>query len=197
MPIAATTDPQLLDAAKDWSSDAAWGEFYERYGPGIRAAAIRSGLSSEDADEVAQETMLRVARHLPDFRYNREVCRFRTWLNQIVQQRILDCLRRRQRFANAERALTHAALIHPRLFASKYPEPAAEELALIEAALSRVRAEVPPTQWQVFESVVLHELSAAETARTHQVSVANVYVIRHRLLARLKSELAAWQEGPF
>ena len=86
---ASTTDEGLLRLVKDWREDEGWREFHRRYAPAITAHARRSGLTHEQAEDVVQTTMIKVATYLPTFEYDRTVCRFRTWLNQIVNQRIL------------------------------------------------------------------------------------------------------------
>jgi RNA polymerase sigma-70 factor (ECF subfamily) len=43
-------------------------------------------------------------------------------------------------------------------------------------------------QFQIFDLVVLKEWPAAEVAQSLGVSVANVYVIRHRISAAIKKE---------
>jgi RNA polymerase sigma factor (sigma-70 family) len=42
-------------------------------------------------DEIIQEVMYKVARHLPDFRFQ---CAFKTWLNPIVEHHIIDTHRK-------------------------------------------------------------------------------------------------------
>lgn len=192
-----TTDPQLVADLKDWSADASWQRFFRKYGPKIRALALRSGLPPEDADEVIQETMLKVVRHLPSFKYDRELCRFRTWLNQIVNQRILTCLGRRQRRLLNEAVLAALAEVCPTAAGISITPESENDLALIELALLRVRAAVPPRQWQIFEAYVLHGLPVAAIARIHGTSSANVYLLRHRLAKRLRHEIDHVLERPF
>jgi RNA polymerase sigma-70 factor (ECF subfamily) len=192
-----TTDPQLVADLKDWSADASWQRFFREYGPKIQALALRSGLPPEDADEVVQETMLKVARHLPSFEYDRELCRFRTWLNQIVNQRILACLKRKQRRLLTEATLTALAEVCPAAAGVSNSPQSENDVALLESALSRVRASVPPRHWQIFESYVLHGLPVAEVARIHGTSSANVYLLRHRLAKRLQEEVDRVLDRPF
>jgi hypothetical protein len=54
-----TTDPSLIERVKDWREDEGWREFYRRYAPAIKAHALRSGLSTEEAEDVVQTTMLK------------------------------------------------------------------------------------------------------------------------------------------
>ena len=80
---ATTTDEGLLRLVKDWREDEGWREFHRRYAPAIAAHARRSGLTHEQAEDVVQTTMIKVATYLPTFEYDRTVCRFRTWLTRL------------------------------------------------------------------------------------------------------------------
>ena len=44
----------------------------------MRDFAIQAGLTDTEADQVVQETLIAVSRHLPEFRYDPKVCRFKT-----------------------------------------------------------------------------------------------------------------------
>jgi len=58
---ATTTDEGLLRLVKDWREDEGWREFHRRYAPAIEAHARRSGLTHEQAEDVVQATMIKVA----------------------------------------------------------------------------------------------------------------------------------------
>jgi len=59
---------------------------------------------------------------------------------------------------------------------------------LFAAALERVKDKFSLKQFQVFDLLVLKEWKAAEVAKSLGVSLANVYVIRHRISAAIKKE---------
>ena len=196
---AQTTDPRLIEAAKDWRDDSNWREFYDRYAPAIRRHACISGLSEAEAEDVVQETMLKVARYLPSFKYDRTVCKFRTWLNQIVNQRIFEALHRRRRSSFPEASLDELReAVHGSESPTGDPVVQAEvDHRLLEACLARVRGRVKPRHWQVFEAHALHGLSAEETARRYDSTAANVWVIRHRILKALRTEWQNLLSKPF
>lgn len=199
MLFAQTTDPRLIEAAKDWRDDANWREFYDRYAPAIRRHACVSGLSEAEAEDVVQETMLKVARYLPSFKYDRTVCKFRSWLNQIVNQRIFEALHHRRRSGFSEVSLDQLReVVHTAEAPTGDPVVQAEiDHRLLEACLARVRAQVKPRHWQVFEAHAVHGLSAEETARRHDTTAANVWVIRHRIVKALRVEWQNLLSKPF
>lgn len=199
MLYAQTTDPHLIEAVRDWRDDEGWQRFYALYAPGIRAHAKTSGLSEAEAEDVVQETMVKVARYLPKFEYNRTVCRFRTWLNQIVNQRIFEALHRRRKHLFSAASLDELREV---LHASEAPtsDPVAQaeaERSLLEACLARVRARTRPKHWQIFEANAIHGMRAEKVSKLHRTSAANVWVIRHRVVRALRCEWRALLEAPF
>ena len=67
----------------------------------MRDFAIQAGLTDSEADEVVQETAIAMARHLPEYRYDPKVCRFKTWLLNQASWRVKDRLKKRRREAQA------------------------------------------------------------------------------------------------
>src|SRR5437870_12363685 len=90
------TRPSLLNRLKTGDDAESWKEFYRVYGKLVRDFAIQAGLNDTEADEVVQETAIAVARHLPEFRYDPKVCRFKTWLLNQTSWRIKDQIKKRQ-----------------------------------------------------------------------------------------------------
>ncbi len=165
----------------------------------MAAHARRSGLTREQAEDVVQATMIKVATHLPTFEYRRTVCRFRTWLNQIVNQRTLAIWHEQRRAR-----LPEAAWVYLKEFVAGVVNPAADPVAqaeleqrMIEVCLARARVGVKARHWQIFEANALLGLSAAEVARRHHTTAANVWVVRHRLIRRLRLEWQALLNEPF
>ncbi len=70
-------------------------ELFEAYGPLVTAVAINILGNREDAEDVCQETFLRVFRHLDRYDPGRS---FKTWLLTIVYRRSLDMIRKKRRF---------------------------------------------------------------------------------------------------
>jgi len=61
---------------------------------------------------------------------------------------------------------------------------------LFAAALERVKAKFSLKQFQMFDLHALKEWPAADVAQSLGVSLANVYVTKHRVAAALKKEMA-------
>ncbi len=196
---AQTTDPNMIESARDWRDDAGWKAFFERYASSIRKHACSSGLSEAEAEDVLQETMVKVVRYLPDFEYDRTICKFRTWLNQIVNQRIFETLNRRRKTMFPEEVVEELRQrLHPQAVSAEDPVRQAEaDTRLLEACLARVRSRAKPKHWQLFESHAIHGKTASETAKLHGTTAANVWIVRHRLLKALRAEWKDLLEKPF
>ena len=217
-PSSIQTRPSLLNRLKSGEDTESWNEFYRIYGKLVRDFAIRAGLTDTEADEVVQETAIAMSRHLPDFRYDPNKCRFKTWLLNQASWRIKDQLKKRRKEPSGNHAApsgaagdetTQTATIH------RVPDPAAVDLEglfetewrknLFAVALERVKQKFSLKQFQIFDLVALKEWPAADVAKALGVSVANVYVTRHRISAAIAREIerlgkelerkVAWRAG--
>jgi len=201
-PSSIRTRPSLLNRLKTGDDSQSWGEFYRIYGKLVRDFALQAGLSPTEADEVVQETMIATSRHLPEFQYDPKKCRFKTWLLNQTSWRIKDQLKKRRK----ESSLIHnsgAARTGDRTSSTatinQVPDPAALDLetvfetqwqrSLYAGALERVKEKFSLKQLQIFDLVVTQEWPSAEVAKSLGVSLANVYVIKHRISAAIAREI--------
>ena len=205
-PSSIHTHSSLLNRLKNGDDTEGWQEFYRVYGKLVRDFAIHAGLTDTEADEVVQETAVAMARHLPEYRYDPKVCRFRGWLLNQASWRVKDQLRKRKggppgsgEGAGGSSADVSADETARTSTTNRVPDPAGETLdALFEAewrkslfsrALEQVKSKFTLKQFQVFDLLVLKEWPAAEVAQSLGISLANVYVIRHRLSAAVKKQV--------
>jgi len=65
---------------------------------------------------------------------------------------------------------------------------------MAEAALEKVKLQVSPKQYQIFDSYVLKEWDAKKVQSVLGVSMAQVYLAKHRVGSVLKKELAKLEE---
>src|SRR6476660_5907445 len=78
------TSPTLLARLRrDPLNDAAWVEFVEHYGRHIYRWCRQWGLQDADAEDLAQEILLKLARKLRDFAYDPKSS-FRGWLKTVA-----------------------------------------------------------------------------------------------------------------
>ncbi len=191
------TRASLLNRLKDWDDNDSWGEFYAIYRKLIFSAAIKSGLSPAEAEDVVQETAVSVAKSIKDFEYDRSKCTFKSWLRFLTQKRIADRFRKRSREPQANREPTSQSSKTPLL--ERLPDGESRDLEAIweeewqqkvfEAAIERVKKLASPDQFQIFDHYVLKKWPVKKVASTLDVSVAQVYLARHRITKLIKKEV--------
>ena len=202
-PIA--TRHSLLNRLKDWGDQTSWQEFFDTYAQLIYNVAVKAGLSDIEAQEVVQETIISVARKIGEFKADPAQGSFSGWLMQLTRWRIADQWRKRDKAGQASRQFGAGETARlPDDTGStgpieRIPDPADAALAtiwreewekqLMAAALERVKRQVSPRQFQMFDLHVLQKLSVHATARTLQASVASVYIAKHRVTRLLAKEV--------
>ena len=208
-PSSLKTRPSLLNRLKS-GDDESWQDFYRIYGKLVRDFAIQAGLTNTEADEVVQETAIAMARHLPEYRYDPKVCRFKTWLLNQTSWRIKDQFKKRKH-AGVQASAWSQPAAHPGTLKrelqrdetrtdtiNRVPDTAATDLDavfesqwrknLFDVAVDRVKTKFSLKQFQIFDLLVVREWPAATVAQSLGVSLANVYVTRHRISSAIKKE---------
>jgi RNA polymerase sigma-70 factor (ECF subfamily) len=76
------TRATLLGRLKNWNDQASWQEFFDIYWQLIYRVARKAGLTDAEAQDVVQETLVAVAKHMPGFKYDPAVGTFKaSWIN--------------------------------------------------------------------------------------------------------------------
>lgn len=187
------TRQSLLRRLRDSSDDESWRTFFETYWRLIYNVARKSGLSDDQAQEVVQETVIAVARKIPDFRYDPAKGSFKQWLLLICRRRIQDHLRRiynsrlAPQFSDCHDLTEHAASDDalPDEEMERNLEVAWRE-NIFERALARVKQRANPKSFQVFDCVVLRNMAPSEVASMLGLNSAQVYLAKHRVSAAVK-----------
>lgn len=194
----AATRSSLIHRLKDWGDQGSWQDFFDTYWRLIYSVASRAGLRDVEARDVVQETVLAVAKQMQGGGYDRSKGSFKNWLCVITRRRIIDLLRRRTdprvcvgSGDGDETAGT--GLLERQADPGSLDLDAVWEVEwqrnLVEAALERVRREVSPKQFQIYDLAVLRDMPVGEVTKLLKVNAAQVYLARHRVGALLKKEV--------
>ena len=185
------TQTTLLSKVRRDDEDG-WSRFYEFYKGFVHAAAVGAGLSQDEASDVVQETMITVRNHVAGFTPDKKRAKFRTWLGTIVRSRIVDQLRRKRR-SPLEKVVNPPADANDSgtCFLHRLPDRKEVELdrlidgkleeAILEEARRCTKALVKPGHYQIYDLFSVHELSAAEVAKTLGIKLVTVRVTSMRV----------------
>jgi RNA polymerase sigma-70 factor (ECF subfamily) len=175
---AAREDERDLVRRAQAGDEAAFGMLVERHGERACALALRIVRSAGDAEEVAQDALVRAWRSLPRFRGDSA---FSSWLHRIVVRQAFDRARvlklRRGREAGDEAIETMPA-------PAAGPDPEARERA---ARLERLVAGLPEVPRTVVTLYYFHDRSVAEVAKILKMPENTVKTHLSRARAALRT----------
>ncbi len=192
------TRSSLIHRLRDWEDHGSWQDFFDTYWRLIYAVAIKAGLSDSEARDVVQETVVAVAKQMREGGYDRSRSSFKNWLCLITRRRIIDHFRKRSA-PEARPSPPDDDDTRRTETVARVPDPASLKLDtvweeewqknLLDAALERVRQQVAPKQFQIFDLSVLREVPVADVTSLLKVNAAQVYLARHRVGALVKKEV--------
>lgn len=198
----AKTRKSLIARLDNWEDQRTWDEFYQTYWRLIYSVAVKAGLRPEEAFDCVQETVLSIAKQSKKKLYDPEQGSFKTWLMNMTRWRINDQFRKRKK----DTAMTGGEWDDDRKTAiiDRIEDPNGDVLerlwdvewkkGIADAALSRVKAQVSPKQYQIFDFYVIRQWDAGKVQKKLNVSMAQVYLAKHRVGAVLKKELAKLED---
>jgi RNA polymerase sigma factor (sigma-70 family) len=198
----AKTRKSLIARLDNWEDQKTWDEFYQTYWRLIYAVAIKAGLRQDEAFDCVQETILSIAKQSKRQLYDPAQGSFKTWLMNMTRWRINDQFRKRKKdtamMANDWESDRQTAVI------DRIEDPEGDVLSrlwdvewkknIADAALARVRTQVSPKQYQIFDCYVIKQWDAKTVQKKLNVSMAQVYLAKHRVGSVLKRELTKLEE---
>jgi len=198
------TRESLLERLRDLGDHEGWKVFFDLYWKLIYSAAMKAGLNDAEAQDVVQETVISVCRHMPGFEYDRKKGSFKTWLLRLTSWRIVDQLRKRQR--DIEQPPPESGTSTETTGIERLPDPVNAgirkvwdeewESTLLDGAMDRVKRRTDPKQYQVFYLYAVKKWPVSKVARTLKVSRGMIYLIKHRVGSAIKKEITRLQDKP-
>ncbi len=181
----------LLHRLRDNAHDQrAWQDFVDHYGPRIHAWCLRWHLQEADAQDVTQNVLLKLARHLQSFQYDASRS-FRSWLKTVTHHAWFDFLEANRRNRSAQDSAVLASLEARQDLEQRLAEGYDQER--LQAAMNHARCRVAPQTWAAFQLTALEGLSGAEAAERIPMAVSQVFVAKRRVQKMIQDELQRLQ----
>ena len=191
------TRATLIHRLKNWQDQSSWQDFFDTYWKLIYGLARKFGLSDEDAQDVVQETMISVANHMPNFKYDPKLGSFKSWLRTLIRWRVSDHIRKRGPVSAIPLPIESES--GEESFALKeLPDQASQTVDalyeqewqknVLDAAIARVKRKLDPQKYQIFDFYVNKEWAPEKVAAAFNISVDQVYLSKHRITEMIKTE---------
>ena len=169
----------------------AWKDLTDLYRPLILGWLDRQGVPAGDLDDLSQEVLLSVVKHLPTFQHSGRRGAFRAWLRTIVCRRTADYWRA----IDADTQASGGSGATAALQEIADPDSALNrqwdqehDRYVIHCLLDLIEVEFEPATRRAFRRLALDKASGAEVAEELGMSVAAVYVAKSRVLQRIRQE---------
>ncbi|MBI4717389.1 MAG: sigma-70 family RNA polymerase sigma factor [Planctomycetes bacterium] len=191
------THTSLLNGLKDPGNRSVWQDFVARYRPMIVKFAQRRGLSEEDAQDAAQQTLIAFCGAYQQGKYERQQGRLRFWLFGIARNQIRNA-RKRDRHREVQAVEDSGATA----FFDRLPDEADMEQqweeewqqAVLRQCLEEIRREFDPRSLEAFERFAWKGQPAQEVARQLGMTPNAVFIAKHRIMKRIKELLPVMED---
>jgi RNA polymerase sigma-70 factor (ECF subfamily) len=169
----------------------AWKDLTDLYRPLIIGWLNRQGVPARDLEDLSQEVLFKVVKHLPSFQHSGRRGAFRSWLRSIVCSRTADYWRTAE--AGAQPSGGSGAVAALRELADPDSElnrqwDEEHDRYVLDCLMDLVKEEFEPVTLQAFRRLALDGVSGAAAAQELGLSIAAVYVAKSRVLQRIRQE---------
>ena len=190
------TRPSLLIRVRDPADRVAWQEFVAIYRPVILRLAQHKGMQAADADDIAQEVLAAVAKAVERWEHDPKRAKFRTWLQRVANNAILDALTR----GKPDRGAGGPSLQAPLTQKESRNGPDSDLLRLeyrrevFRWAARQVRKEFRQETWDAFWLTSIEGRSIEVAARELARSRGTIYTARSRVMRRIQEKVAEYEQ---
>ncbi|MDD7986818.1 sigma-70 family RNA polymerase sigma factor [Lentisphaera marina] len=185
-----TTRRTLLQKL-NMGSQVAWNDFDKTYRKLILLRGRDRGLHPDELDDLIQMVLINIFKQNSIFKYDGSKGRFRDYLKTIIDRRSFDLIRKRKNALESLNALGDKGIVlssddHEN--AEKHWEEEWQK-HLLEQAIEYVSAEVQPQTITIFRLLTQEHMTPEEVAEKLEINVDAVYVVKHRMMKRIKPVL--------
>lgn len=192
------TSLTLLNRLQRGNDSEAWGRVFGLYRPLLLAWLRKYDVQAADADDLSQEVLLAVSTGLKSFDHNGRPGAFRTWLRNILVNRLRTFWRTRDRRSLASGGSDielRLNLLEDSASAISQMWDRQHDLFVVRQLLELSRARFSPETWTAFTRVALNGERPDIVAREMGLSLNAIFIAKSRVLNRLRQEAGGLVEG--
>lgn len=195
------TNESLILRVKDPADAASWSDFLSIYRPVVVRMACGRGLQHADADDLAQQVFLSVAKAIEAWEPDAHQPPFRMWLARITRNAIVNALTRRRPDtpggSTSVQEMLHELPDRNDETTQQLMEESRREA--IRWATEEIKSEFTEVTWTMFWLTSIQGQSIAEVARLNDKTPGAVYMARFKVMQRLKEKVLevseVWSEA--
>lgn len=181
------TRNSLVLRLKEPADAEAWFEFCEIYEPLILRIARSRGLQNADANDLAQDVFVRIAKSVRRWKPDPEKGSFRGWISTIARNLTIDFLRQQDRRPISANEPTLASIEEPCAESDFYDIEF--EKQFFAWAAEKIRASFKPHTWQAFWRTAVEQRPVKEVAESLGLTSGAIYLARSRVIAKLRTTI--------
>jgi RNA polymerase sigma-70 factor (ECF subfamily) len=182
------TTTQLLDELKFSNDSVAWKTFTDHFYPVITAFAKKTGLSSTDADDVAQETIVTFLKLYRQDKYHREKGHLSHWIYGVTRNVIRDYLKKRPKEFPVSENTTQTSFWASVPDENKILETWNTEWQrkILMRCLSRAQSDFDEKTFKAFDMYAMQHISIEKVSQYLKITPNAVYVAKSRVLMKIR-----------
>jgi RNA polymerase sigma factor (sigma-70 family) len=188
------TRHSLLERVKLQHDERSWDEFVQTYRPYVYTICKRMNLSHHDAEDITQQSIVKIWGKLPDFAYNDRKS-FRAWVGSVTRNTANDFFRKQNRQAKVVSNYSKDDLAVKPITESEIVRIAEEEWKryLVTLAMEKITAKFPKKAIAVFMELQ-RGTPRKSVAQKYKLTPDSVSAYKGRVLSALYATIRELEE---
>lgn len=182
--------PSEIDL-KNWENSQDWNEFYNHYYSYFRSLTHSYNLSEQDAEDTIQDIFVAMANQFKNNKFDSSKGCLHSWVQKFAKWRMIDIIRRNKTqnkyFVSGEDELMENHAVENSAIEDKSENKYRQKL--IKIALDNLKTSRSGKEYNIFCDIFLKEMSKEQIIEKYQVTVGALYVAKHNMTKRLRSEI--------
>jgi len=189
------TRASLLIRVRDPADQSAWNEFVEIYRPVILRLARQKRMQEADAEDVAQQVLMSIAKAIEEREHDLARSKFRTWLHRVAHNAILNALLR----GKPDRGSGDSAI---QSFLKDCPDKSGPDSDLLRLerrreifrwAARKVRGEFHRVTWEAFWMTAIEQQTVKTASKQLKKNPGAIYAARSRVMRRIQEKVKEYE----